>query len=542
MPRTHRLALISLLFLLLACRALFPAPLAQDNGEILKASPPPLPQQPGDNRQPIPAPTTPLAVPSPDAGSPGDTPQTAEDAFRLRVHPDGPLYVGDQVSFEVIVPSAGEAGEGDRVEIYTAEGERIASAEIGPFGIGRRLQATFYWAWDTSGFEPGEYELTFSAEPGDQEWVETITLLPAEQVPFPEPGAHWASTETDCCLVYYITGTAAERDLEALSEMLDSQAESASELLGIGFREPVPVVFLPRVLGHGGFAGEAISVSYLDRNYAGGDPQMILHHELVHILDGRLGGELRPTFFVEGLAVYLSGGHFKPEPLLPRAAALLPPQPGCLQASLQPSLPAAQQPAAGAPPLTCGLDLYIPLRELMDNFYTSQHEIAYLEAAALIQYMVETWGWDAFSNFYRSMKPVEGGSHADAIDRGLEEHFGLGLDELEGRYLQALSEQDLSPELVEDVRLTVEFYDTVRRYQQALDPSAYYLTAWLPDAEEMRRRGIVADYLRHPAEAENLAIETLLVAAGEDLQQGSYAEAARRIAAVNDVLELYAQE
>lgn len=531
MPRNRRLALIPLILLLLACRALFPAPVSQGQGEIVKASPTPLPQQPGDNRQPVPSPDVlppPWADPSPVPDLPGEPPQAAEDGFRLRVHPDGPLYAGDQVSFEAIVPPEGELGEGDRVSIYTAEGERIASAEIGFYGIGRRLQATFYWAWDTSGLEAGEYELTFSAGPGEQEWVETITLLPAGQVPFPEPEARWATAESDCCLVYYITGTDAERDLDALLEMLDAQAESASELLGTGFERPVPVVFLPRVLGHGGFAAEEISVSYLDRNYAGGDPEMLIHHELVHILDGRLGGELRPSFLVEGLAVYLSGGHFKPEPLLPRAAALLPPGPGCSQASL--------------PAAACGLDLYIPLRELISNFYTSQHEVAYLQSAALIQYMVDTWGWEAFSDFYRSLKPVEGGSRVAAVNRGLEEHFGMGPDELEERYLQALREQELSPELVEDVRLTVEFYNTVRRYQQALDPSAHYLTAWLPDGEEMRRRGIVADYLRRPAQAENLAIETLLVAAGEDLHRGNYAEAARRIAAVNEMLDLYARE
>ena len=79
-----------------------------------------------------------------------------------------------------------------------------------------------------------------------------------------------------------------------------------------------------------GLQSDGIWVSYLDRNYAGSNSEIVFHHEMVHVLDSRLGGELRPTILVEGLAVYLSGGHFKYEPLIPRAAALLPAEPGCL--------------------------------------------------------------------------------------------------------------------------------------------------------------------------------------------------------------------
>ena len=61
-----------------------------------------------------------------------------------------------------------------------------------------------------------------------------------------------------------------------------------------------------------------------------GDLAVIFHHELVHYLDVRSGGDLKPSMLVEGLAVYLSGGHYKPEPLMPRLAALLPPEAGCI--------------------------------------------------------------------------------------------------------------------------------------------------------------------------------------------------------------------
>ncbi len=269
-------------------------------------------------------------------------------------------------------------------------------------------------------------------------------------------------------------------------------------------------------MGHGGFASGEIAVSYLDRNYAGSDIGMVLHHELVHVLDGQLGGELRPSMLVEGLAVYLTGGHFKPEPLIPRAAALLEP---------------VEQEAG------LGLGFYLPLEPLSDDFYRSQHEIGYLQAGALVEYMVETWGWEAFSDFYRDIHPHPSGESSQAIDAALRQHFDLSFAQLEERFQEALRQQVVTPDLYDDVRLTVEFYDTARRYQQALDPSAYFLTAWLPSAREMREREIVADYLRHPTEIENLTLETLLVTADEHLRAGRYVQSERSLDAVNAVLD-----
>jgi hypothetical protein len=458
-------------------------------------------------------------------------------------HPDGPLYVGDQVSFEVIAP--GEADMADQrveVEMPQAVEQETASQVFSPYGIGKRQQATFLWAWDTAGLEAGEHEVTFSVQPDGPRWTETYTLFPQDEAPPPEPEAAWSEKPNDCCLLRYITGTRAEDDLQALLAMTSAQARRASQRLGVELEKPVAVVFLPRVLGHGGFAGDEISLSYLRRNYAGGDTQTILHHEIVHILDGRLGGELRPTMLVEGLAVYLSGGHYKPEALGRRAAALLPPQPGCVEAS--------ESPGEGEAPtdqVPCGLGWYIPLDKLVEDFYTEQHEIGYLEAGALIEFMVETWGWEAYSDFYRDIHPAPEplpedpdlhGAQRRAMQAALRAHFGISLEQLEERFLEALRQEPLTPADVEDVRLTISFYDTVRRYQQALDPSAYFLNAWLPDGAEMRKRGIVADVLRHPNEAENLALETMLAAANARLLRGEYASTQRLLEAANAALDI----
>ncbi len=449
-----------------------------------------------------------------------DTPVTtpAESvAYEVRVHPDGGLYVGDQVSFEVIAPP-GMPPTDQRVSVRPDEPRAAAQTSgFGLYGIQGRNQATFTWVWDTRGVAPGAHEVIFSIQPGGQTWTQTVTLLPGSDLPWPEPEAHWATAHSECCTLHYITGTAAERDLPELLAQADEQARLATESMGIEFSEPITITLMPRVLGHGGFASDEIHISYLDRNYAGSDFGMVLHHEMIHILDYRLGGDLRPSLFQEGLAVFLSGGHFKPEPLLPRAAALLNLGEG-------------------------GNGWYIPLTDLAEAFYPAQHEIGYLEGGSLIEYMVNRWGWDAFSAFYRDIHPAPGnGPISMSIDLALKAHFDLGFDDLEQDFLTALRQQQPDDALRDDLRLTVTFYDTVRRYQQALDPSAYFMTAWLVDSREMRRRGIVADFLRHPAAPENLAMETLLVTADETLRSGRYEETQLALDAAAAVLDAMGQ-
>jgi hypothetical protein len=235
---------------------------------------------------------------------------------------------------------------------------------------------------------------------------------------------------------------------------------------------------------------------------------MVLNHESVHWLDRASGGDLRPTFLLEGLAVYMSGGHFKPEPLIPRAAALL------------------------------NLNWYIPLRSLADSFYPSQHEIGYLEAGALVQYLVEIYGWEAFNAFYRDIHPAPGGLQSDSIDLALRNHFGLTLDQLEENFLAHLLAKPVDPSYIEDVRLSVQFYDTVRRYQQMFDPSAYFQTAWLADAFVMRQKNITADYLRRPDGILNQYLENLLVEADVAFQSGDYTDTAQRLQALNVMLDI----
>jgi len=67
------------------------------------------------------------------------------------------------------------------------------------------------------------------------------------------------------------------------------------------------------------------------------------------------------------------------------------------------------------------------------------------------------------------------------------------------------------------------YFDTIRRYQQS-SILRLFLLRLAGEWSEMRKRGIVADYLRHPAADENLAIEVMFSNAYTDLSLGRYSQ------------------
>jgi hypothetical protein len=231
---------------------------------------------------------------------------------------------------------------------------------------------------------------------------------------------------------------------------------------------------------------------------------IVFEHEGTHVLDRSLA-KTRPTIMTEGLAVYVAGGHFKPEDLDKRAAALL------------------------------TLGRYIPLTDLTNNFYSSQHEIGYLEGGGFITYLVNTYGWARFKTFYGLFQDAP--SQAEMLDAALRANFGKGLSDIEAGWLVHLRSLPPDEDQIEDLRLTIELYDTLRRYQQVDDPAAYFLTAWLPDGPEARQRGIVADFVRHPDAPENIALEAMLAEAGQALAAGGFDTTETLLASVNAVLD-----
>ncbi|MGB3699724.1 MAG: hypothetical protein WA997_00510 [Anaerolineales bacterium] len=456
---------------------------------------------------------TPTAAPTiilPTAASlPTVTPTALpETEFNVILHPDGSLFVGDQISIEVISLADINLKEIKvQVQVDGIKNDQ-SSAGFSEQGIGGRLQATFNWIWDTGDLQPGEYLINFSIQPEGPSWTETVRLLPADDVPNPEPAAHWVTETLECCEIYFISGTDFAQDLPSLMDIIQAQAEQAVLSMGVGFDQRIPVTILPRVLGHGGFAADEIYVSYIESNYAGNDLAQVLHHEMIHILDRRLGGDLRPSLLVEGLAVYLSQGHFKKEPIIPRASALV------------------------------DLGWYLPLTELSDSFYTSQHEIGYLEGAALVEFMINRYGWLAFSDFYRDIHPHPSERESKALDAAIQAHFDISFQQLESLFTAELNRQHIIPDMRADLILSVNYYEAVRRYQLILDPSAYFLTAWLPEGEQMRQNGIVADYLRRPSTPQNLSIEELLIEVDLQIRAGNYFQAGKALYLVNQKLDL----
>lgn len=423
-------------------------------------------------------------------------PVSEEVKYTIVTHPDGRLYVNDVVSFEVFAPQGEETGKSVDASY---EGVLLGSAPFAPYGIGKRDQATLWWVWDTEGLKSGIHELTFTLESGET-WSESIRLHPAEQVPAPEPEAAWVSTTTECCLIWTITGTDAARDIETLSVIADQESGEVAAQMGVSRQEQIQLIFMPRVVGHGGFSWDGVYISYLDGNYVGNEMDMVLHHEFVHHYDNWMGGEYMPTILQEGLAVYLSGGHFKPEPIMERAAALL------------------------------ELGWYLPLAPLADDFYNQQHDIGYLEAAALVQYLQETYGPGAFYEFYRTIPFLEGKRDSEILDEALQENFNVSLGEVETAFLTYLQSQTVTDEIRTDLELTVIYFDAIRQYQSLLDPSAYFLTAWLPNGQMMRERGIVADLIRHPTGWQNWLVERLLIRTHHELFSREYEAAARSAA------------
>ncbi len=467
------------------------------------------------------APLTLTATPLPtDTPTPAPS-STVEGTYHLQpgdvtFHPDPQLYSGDIVSFEIGAQNAAPSWQEATVNVYvgTREGEPVATGQFEKFGIGERAQATFTWVWDTAHLEGPQTLVVAVAPPGAEKTdlapldvlTVTVNLLPASQRPMPEPLAHWAESESVCCVFHYLTGTAAARDIQLIESDADRAFAHVEDVLGVKQGKKVSFTMLSRLLGHGGFASDDISLTYIDRNPAGSDSLIVFEHEGTHILDHALA-KTRPTIMTEGLAVYVAGGHFKPEDLDKRAAALL------------------------------TLGRYVPLADLANTFYLSQHEIGYLEGGAFITYLVNTYGWAHFKTFYGSFQDAP--SQAQMLDAALRANFGKGLSDLEADWLAHLRSLPADEDQIEDLRLTIELYDTLRRYQQVDDPAAYFLTAWLPDGPEARKRGIVADFVRHPDAPENIALEAMLSEVGRTLAAGEFDTAEKLLASVNAVLDAH---
>ncbi len=426
---------------------------------------------------------TATAVPTPTALT---APGPRLDAALVRTYPL-PAATGDRISFD-IEPDLTLGYEAPFTVTLALPDGRLLSSQVMPVGFDRQPRARFVWAWDTAGLTGLQsFTVTLLLPPDVRDEVlsdNVLTLAIALNDPTtlypPEPGTRWDSQSTAGVNLHYVTGSAAERDVSSLLALAQTAYADVAARLDVSTTEVVDVYVLDRVVGQGGYAtSDWVAVSYTDRAYAPSEMGLLLRHELTHRLDGVWGCDDLPAMFREGLAVLIAGGHYWPESLPRKAAALL---------------------RTGD---------YIPLEHLLDDFYRQQHEIGYLEAGALLAYVVEERGWEGVQQLCRA----GAGASGDDVARLSSALAASGLPELPQlekewlRWLGALHVTEEERRLLQSEWLLM---DTMRLYQQRYDPSANFLTGILFDPAMAMARDITEDFVRRPRNSEAMALELLL--------------------------------
>jgi hypothetical protein len=457
--------------------------------------------------------------PAPNAvPTPSDLHLTVDDVV---LYPGPGLYSGDVVSFEITPRNLGTSAlRSITVGVYrqVADGEEvIAKRQTSELSAGGLPQARMQWLWYTAGLE-GEQTIAVRVDPDDQLQTGgedqannvvtlTVPILPAAARPAIEMAATWAVTTTDCCRLYYLSGTAAERDLEALVAAAEKAAADVRDRSGIDSLETLDVYLISRVMGQGAHSGDGLCLSYLDRAYARADPVTQMRHELARGLDWSIRQQWPPCPLLrEGLAAWVAGGYTQPEPIPETASALV------------------------------RLGRYLPLRELADDFYGQAPEIAYLEGAAFMAYLIETYGWEQVFGLHahHSCSPND---PAGDLDEALGEVLGPGLDEIEQEFLSWLGARSPTPDQERRLAATLQFSEVLLRYQQMYDPGASSRGGYAPEPALGARLSIEADFVRHPRTVENIALETMLMSTQEAIQSGAFDRAEELLAAVNQALD-----
>ena len=455
-------------------------------------------------------PPSPTSVPTPP---PLDLSITEEDIF---LYPIPNIYAGERVTFQILahVP---ENVDPRAVTVHVlVDYQDVAEGTLSTPNLAGDAVGLFEWAWNTDG-ETGDHLVhvildrydTIGVGDENQDNNQIMLTVPVrdpQELPPNERNATWVTAETDCCYVNVVSGTAAYRDLPELLVAVETAAQQTATQLEEELARKLDVYLVDRVIGQGGYAGNAIVVSYLDRQYASQGFERVLAHEVIHVLDRQFAPD-RITFLAEGLAVWGSGGHYKLEDIPQRSAALV------------------------------MLDQYIPLAQLIDNFYPVQHEIGYLEAAGFVNYLIDTYGWPQFKLFYADVTVDDAATMSQAMDVNLQKYYDLTLAQAEANWLAYLANLPEDRNALIDLQTTVRHFNVMRRYQRLYDPTAYFLTAWLPYPGSLQSEGNPSDLTRHPMTEINVTLEVMLQAADTALREGDYNKANVLLDSVTRVLD-----
>lgn len=438
---------------------------------------------------------------------------TPED---IVLYPVPAIYTNDHVTIQVFPQVPDDVSIEDVTLQFSVDGNEIATESLSWGSLSSRPQAVVEWAWQANELA-GDHEIQVTLDHGDliqtgdenpdnNTAVVVVSVLAPSARPITERNATWVTAENDCCLLHVVSGTAAYRDLPDLTVKVDQAVAEASAQLNLDLNEKLDIFFIDRVLGQGGYAGAGMVLSYLDRQYSGGGMYETLVHEAVHVLDRQIAPQ-RITILAEGTAVWGVGGHYKKENLDQRVAALV------------------------------AINRYVPLAELANNFYPIQHEIGYLEAGGLVKYLVDTYGWSVYRDFYGTVSEENGIRPSDALNQGFQTYYGKSLADMEAEWLDYLAAIEVNDAAISDLTTTIRFFNVMRQYQTTHDPTAHFLAAWLPNPQDVIQKGNPADLTRHPQDEINITLETMLLSADDAMRSGDYNRANILLDSITRVLE-----
>jgi hypothetical protein len=356
-------------------------------------------------------------------------------------------------------------------------------------------------AFDTTNLT-GQHKLTFTTSAGELNETYVFEGLPADQRPKNEENAEWLTHETDCCVFHYLSETAAARDIDFISEHFQQGANAFEEIMQAEIGSKIDVYMIDRMLRNGGFGGGGkVMISYTDRYYGptvdGVGLETLARHEFSHAADISLESALDGVEFnYEGLAVYVAGGHYKPEPLAQRGAALF------------------------------DLGHSVPINEII-----SQHELSYLHAAAILTYIVDTYGEEKLWEFLKVDTIPDG--QLVPLEEAIRLTFGISLAEFDQGF-QAWLEKNEPGEQLDDLRLTIELQELRREYQETYASEPRFIQ--LEEVDSVARRENLPIVMREARAPSNIAVELIIAHGQQPIVDGDYAEAENLIGVLRDVL------
>jgi hypothetical protein len=410
---------------------------------------------------------------------------------KVRAYPGPEHYAGDVLTFEI--QKVGNLEGSVRVKLIL-DGQDIK--EIIGQGMVDRLVLPL--ALDTTDLT-GTHTVRFATADRSLNETYSFEVLPADQRPENEENASWLVEEIDCCQLHYIANTAAARDIQFIAEQFQQASQEVLSITGGSVDAKLNVYLIDRIWGNGGFAGgDGIVISYTDRYYG---PtirekglEVLARHELTHItgLPGLAGDGV--FFNYEGLAVYVAGGHYKPEPLAARGAALY------------------------------DLGYYVTVGESL-----GQHELSYLYAAAVLTYIEETYGKDKLWEFLTADTDPQDGQPAP-LETGIQSAFGISRNQFDQDFQAWLESKDPGQQL-DDLRLTIQLQDLRRQYQESYTPPPYFI-AWNV-ADTVGQPEYLPVLIREADAPSNTAAELIIADAQQAIVEGNYDTAEQ----LNQILE-----